>query len=435
VDISSSHQDPAPAAPPAPGPAARAQFALLHGLRDLSTAITDGVVAVIGLPLVLITLLGLVLRPLGVGVPVTVGVLRVVRSVTGWQRGRAGAVLGRPVESPYQPAPASVRARFRAWVREPATWRDLGWLAVNTPLGIAAAAISAGLWIGVLECLFAPLIEPIVPSGVVFDPLFFEITSQPLAWLALLAAPLVAVLAVVVPGLLLKLRAHLAAVLLGPTATATLRTRVGRLSASRDEAVDSSAAELRRIERDLHDGPQVRLVSLAMKLGIAEDVIKDDPDLARRMVMDARDSAGEVLGEIRGLVRGIHPPVLADRGLPGAAQALALASPIPVTLNVELPRRLPPAIESSGYFVLAEVLANAIRHSGATAIMVAIRHDGRALLITVSDDGRGGAEPGGGSGSGLRGIQRRLSAFDGLLLVTSPVGGPTVLHMEIPCES
>ncbi len=170
-----------------------------------------------------------------------------------------------------------------------------------------------------------------------------------------------------------------------------------------------------------------------MKLGIAEDLMAEDPELARRMVNDAKGSAGAVLGELRDLVRGIHPPVLADRGLPGAVEALAVNSAIPVTLDLRVPGRLPPAIESAGYFVFAEALTNAIKHSGATLVTATVTHDGSTLIVSVADDGRGGARV--GAGSGLRGIERRLSVFDGSLTVTSPIGGPTVVHMEVPCGS
>lgn len=170
-----------------------------------------------------------------------------------------------------------------------------------------------------------------------------------------------------------------------------------------------------------------------MKLGIAEDLMAEDPELARRMVSDAKGSAGAVLGELRDLVRGIHPPVLADRGLPGAIEALALNSAIPVSLDLRLPHRLSPAIESAGYFVFAEALSNAVKHSGATLVTVTVKLIGSVLVVSVADDGRGGATIGGGTG--LRGIEKRLSAFDGTLTVSRPFNGPTVVHMELPTHS
>ncbi|BCY13223.1 sensor histidine kinase [Actinoplanes sp. L3-i22] len=385
--------------------------------RDLLRAVGAGFAGLAGLPLAFGTVVSLPICP------VALAMIRLDRRVADWHRRRASEILGTPVPSPYSGPPRRDEA---------ATWRDLAWLVASFPLGIAGAAIAGGLWIGALECLFAPLIEPFAPPGV-FTPLIYEVDSQPVAWLTVLAAPIVGLAAVTVPGLVNRLRARLATALLAPTEAERLRIRVGRLAASREIVVDSSAAELRRIERDLHDGPQVRLVSLAMQLGIAEDLLDDDPALARKMVVDAKGSAGEVLGELRDLVRGIHPPVLADRGLPGAVEALALNSAIPVTLDLNVPGRLSPAIESAGYFVFAEALTNAIKHSGATLVTATITHDGSTLVVSVADNGRGGAEP--GAGGGLRGIERRLSAFDGRVTVSSPVGGPTVVHMEVPCVS
>ena len=300
--------------------------------RELAAAVVDGVAAPAGLLLLPLTAVCLLLSPVGVGVPATVRVIGVTRSLAQWHRRRAGSLLGRPVDSPYAPGPPG----FRSLLRETATWRDLGWLALNGPLGLGVAAISVGLGLAGLQCLFAPAIQPLLPPGVVFDPLLLDVTDQPRAWLMVLASPVVLLAAATVPGLLNRLRARVAAALLAPTAATALRDRVGRLAASRADAVDSSASELRRIERDLHDGAQARLVSLSMNLGIAEDVLDADPALARKMILDARENAGVVLGEIRDLVRGIHPPVLADRGLPGAVQALALASPVPVDLDLRL---------------------------------------------------------------------------------------------------
>ena len=177
----------------------------------------------------------------------------------------------------------------------------------------------------------------------------------------------------------------------------------------------------------------MRLVAMSMSLGMAEDVIDADPAGAKAMLAEARVSAGAALSELRDLVRGIHPPVLADRGLVGAVRALALSSSIPVDLDLRLDRRLAVSVESTVYFVVAEALTNAIRHSGAGRVLITMTDDGSTLRVTVRDEGRGGADP--SRGSGLRGIQRRLSTFDGRLRISSPPGGPTVLDMELPCES
>jgi signal transduction histidine kinase len=197
--------------------------------------------------------------------------------------------------------------------------------------------------------------------------------------------------------------------------------------------VDTQAAELRRIERDLHDGAQARLVALGMSLALAEERLSRDPDGARALLSEARTASSDALAELRDLVRGIHPPVLADRGLAGAVQALALAAPMPVTVLAEMEGRLPAPVESAAYFALAEALTNVVKHSAASHATVTVRRSGDLLELAVSDDGIGGADP--SRGTGLHGIARRLSAFDGTLAVESPPGGPTELAMVLPCAS
>jgi signal transduction histidine kinase len=229
----------------------------------------------------------------------------------------------------------------------------------------------------------------------------------------------------------MKARARVDEALLAPTESAALRVRVQELHESRAQAVDSQAAELRRIERDLHDGAQARLVALAMTLGMAEEVIARDPDAARTMIGEARSSTTEALAELRALVRGIHPPLLADRGLDGAVRALALAMSLPVQVELAIPHRLPAPVESAAYFCVAEVLTNVAKHSRAASARVVARYRDDLLVVEVVDTGMGGADE--RRGTGLRGIAKRLSAFDGSLAVLSPAGGPTVVHMEVPC--
>jgi signal transduction histidine kinase len=211
-----------------------------------------------------------------------------------------------------------------------------------------------------------------------------------------------------------------------------MAARVGQLTESRQDAVDSSAAELRRIERDLHDGAQARLVALGMNIGFAEQVLRDNPDLALTLLAEARASSGQALTELRALVRGIHPPVLAERGLDGAVRALALSLPLPVELHIDLPGRLSAPVESAVYFAIAEALTNVVKHSGANRAWVQLEYDHSNLIAIVGDNGAGGAHP--SLAGGLAGIERRLAAFDGMVAVTSPVGGPTQVTMELPCE-
>jgi signal transduction histidine kinase len=345
----------------------------------------------VSLVLAILTIVGVPLVAVWAGLPLLVLAIVGTRQVAKVYRRFAGGLLGIEMPSPYLQTRGSLTSRARRLLTDPATRRDALWVLVNGTIGLGLAIIA------VVEC--------------VLDLLFW--------WLP--------------PALSVRLLAHIAGWLLRPTESSMLAQRVEQLTESRAETVDSQAAELRRIERDLHDGAQARLVSLGMSLGMAEELLERDPDAARELLAEARSSSAVALGELRDLVRGIHPPVLADRGLGGAVEALALAAPIPVRVDAVLPSALPPPAESAAYFALAEALTNVIKHSGAKQALIEVRYAEGVLHLRVSDDGRGGADP--ARGSGLAGIRRRLSAFDGRLIVSSPTGGPTVLTMELPCAS
>jgi signal transduction histidine kinase len=210
-----------------------------------------------------------------------------------------------------------------------------------------------------------------------------------------------------------------------------LTRRVERLTQSRAVAVDTASADLRRLERDLHDGAQARLVALGMSLRAAERLIPTSPDAAVALVAEARATSVKALTELRELVRGVLPPVLADRGLADAVRALALDSPLHVETDIDLPGRLPAPVETACYFAVAELLTNAVKHSGARDARISMSHSDRLLRIEVTDFGLGGADP--AKGSGLAGVERRLATFDGILAVSSPAGGPTIVVMEVPC--
>ncbi len=207
--------------------------------------------------------------------------------------------------------------------------------------------------------------------------------------------------------------------------------RVRRLSVARVAAVDTAAAELRRVERDLHDGAQARLIALGISLRATERLIRTDPDAAVALVAEARDNSARALAELRALVSGIHPPVLAERGLGDALRALALDSQLPAATDIDLPRGLPAPVQAAAYFAVAEALANAAKHASARHVHIRAAHSGGALRIEVTDDGAGGADP--ARGTGLRGIETRLGTFDGVLAVSSPPGGPTIVVIEVPC--
>jgi signal transduction histidine kinase len=212
-----------------------------------------------------------------------------------------------------------------------------------------------------------------------------------------------------------------------------LTERVQTLTQTRSNAVDTAAAELRRIERDLHDGAQARLVALGMSLRAAERLFTSNPAAALALVAEARESSSLALTELRDLVRGIYPPVLADRGLGDAIKALALDTPLPVTFDVDLPGPVELPVASAVYFSVAEALANVVKHAEARSVHIGLSHRGGMLRAEVTDNGAGGADAAGGTG--LAGVERRLATFDGILAVSSPPGGPTIVVIEVPCAS
>jgi signal transduction histidine kinase len=211
-----------------------------------------------------------------------------------------------------------------------------------------------------------------------------------------------------------------------------LSRRVQTLETTRLGAVEEQDAELRRIERDLHDGAQARLVALGLSLGMAEQKFRSDPEEAEKLVAEARAGVAEALSELRDLARGIHPPVLSDRGLGAALDTLADRSPLPTAVSVELDRRPPARVETAAYFVAAEALANAAKHSGAKHVEISIGERDGTLAVAITDDGLGGADA---AGNGLLGLRRRVEALDGTLTVESPAGGPTTIRAELPCAS
>jgi len=221
--------------------------------------------------------------------------------------------------------------------------------------------------------------------------------------------------------------------LLGPSRSVELERRVERLSESRAGVVDAADAERRRIERDLHDGAQQRLVSLAMNLGMARENLTELPAPARKVIAEAHDEAKEALAELRALVRGLHPAVLDDRGLDAALSGIGARAPLPVKLIVDMPERASPTIEAVAYFVASECLANIARHAAATQAEIDVRRTGGLLRIRITDDGVGGADP--ARGTGLASLARRAGSVDGSMQIESPAGGPTVVTVELPCGS
>ncbi len=212
---------------------------------------------------------------------------------------------------------------------------------------------------------------------------------------------------------------------------AALTQRVDRLSRTRADATNTAVAELRRIERDLHDGAQARLVAVGMSLRAAEQLMASNPEAALALVAEARETSSRALADLRDLVRGIYPPVLADRGLGDAVRTLALDTPMTTETDITLPGEPPMPIAAAVYFGIAEALTNAVRHSGADTVQIGIGYAGGLLRAAVTDDGAGGADM--SQGTGLAGVERRLATFDGVLAVSSPPGGPTIIVIEVPC--
>ncbi|MFJ3940359.1 sensor domain-containing protein [Streptomyces parvus] len=396
--------------------------------QGLGAAVLLCLLALCGFLLALLQLVALVLSvPLGL-VPVFAWAVDPGRRLTGLWRGLLREWAGADIPAPYRPRPDPPAQRAdghyaygrqlhsnpilprwltarRRLLGDPATWRDLLWLLLNP-------FVCAVLLLG--------------PAAVVALVVRWGAGGPGLA----LAVP-PAVLAVWVTPYALRGLAAWSALLLAPTRKSQLALRVEQLTATRAEASGVQAAELRRIERDLHDGAQTRLVAIGMTLRAIERRLDGQSAELLEMVAEARENSAAALADLRALVRGVHPPVLAERGLADAVRALALAHPLAVDVSVDLPGRPAPPVAACAYFSVSEALSNAAKHSGAERIRVVLRHAAGALWITVTDDGRGGADP--TLGSGLRGIQRRLATFDGLLDVASPPGGPTTLTMELPC--
>jgi signal transduction histidine kinase len=405
-----------------PGRFASTGYAVAH-LLSWAVALALFVVIAVAIPLTVITV-GIVL--LVIAVPLT-------GAFAGLNRNLAAAVLGEPVEGHYLPT-RGLRPlmRLMAWARDPQRWRDLLWLLVRCTVGFTLCLFVLTAFLSVIFYAIYPFLFWVTPRGV-FDQDFgvYQIDTQAKSFLEWIFALVAFVIWWYAGPPLIRVNALMDAALLAGGRTQRLQRRVQDLSESRAHSVDFSAAELRRIERDLHDGAQARMVALGMSLGMADELMDRDPAAARRLLAEARTTSSAALGDLRAVVRGIHPPVLADRGLSGAVQALAMDMSIPVLVTVEMVGRPPAPIESAMYFVVAECLANIVKHSGATRAWVTLSHRDGVLHTEVGDDGRGGARP--EAGTGILGVMRRLSAFDGAISVSSPLGGPTLIVMEVPC--
>ncbi|GAA5185258.1 sensor domain-containing protein [Rugosimonospora acidiphila] len=387
--------------------------------------------------------LAMALMSVGIGLLLVPPAIIVLRRVADQRRRLAHAWQGIEVPSPYRPEPAEHRggaaARVRhclSVLRDPATWRDLLWSITDPVIGAALALLPIALILeGIYGFVITALWGPLTQAGLRDWYLFVHVTpaNAGTAWATSAIGAALVVAGLGCAPALLRVNGRWARLLLAPTAAATMARRVQHLTETRADAVDTNAAELRRIERDLHDGAQSRLVVMGMNLNAAARLLERDPETARNLLLEARDSSAKALTEIRDLVRGIHPPVLADRGLVDAVRALALDSALPVEVRADPVGRLEAPLEAAAYFAIAEVLTNAAKHSRAERVRIEIHHGDGVLRMAVTDDGIGGASI--SAGTGLRGIERRLATFDGIIAVSSPHGGPTVVTMELPCAS
>ena len=373
---------------------ATVQLALAVGLTAFSYAFitvllitATGTVAVVGIWLVPETVL-------------------LIRRIAGAKRNMAADWTAREIPEAYQPITGPLRARLRTAVRDPGSYVDLRWMVANyvygalgflaLPLWLAGLPVD-GVWCGLLRR--KPLVLPLISRLADLDA----------AW---------------------------STALLKPSPKALLTKRVEQLTQTRAGAIAAHSAELRRIERDLHDGAQARLVSLSMRIGLAKRAYESDPQTGRRLLDEAQQHAEEALAELRHVVRGIHPPILTDRGLAGAVRALAASSGLHVTVqadDLDAGPRAPVAVESAAYFVVAEALTNVAKHSGAPRATVALTRTRTGVRVVVRDEGKGGVADSGGDGTGLPGMRRRVAALDGTFTVSSPVGGPTMIETELPC--
>ncbi|MFI5618571.1 sensor histidine kinase [Streptomyces sp. NPDC051567] len=389
-----------------------------------------GLVVLVSLAVLIV--FGVLLSVVGVGLVVLTAITVFGLPVADVERRRLRLVEPVPLPDPHSSlAGAGARTWLRTRLRERATWRDLGYAVI---LAVFFTGANAGLVV-LLGMSLMLLATPVVvwalaPETVMIIP--GQAISGPVAALPFCAVGLLGlVLSAYGAGLLATVQVKTALFLLSPRDEPS-RSRVIELTRSRIRLADAFEAERRRIERDLHDGAQQQLVALTMTLGLAELEMGEGDSPAGELVSRARREARQALDELRRLVRGIYPQVLTDHGLAAAVAEVALGHPVPVTVDIDLPHRLPGMVETTAYFTVTEALTNAAKHSGASQVAIVGEYRNDRFILLITDDGHGGADPAGGTG--LSGLADRMAILKGRLVVSSPKGGPTQLRVEVPCS-
>jgi signal transduction histidine kinase len=419
--------------------AARSLVFINRLLRDIFDPLTYGRIGylLVALPLGIIEFTFLVTAiSVGVGTAITlVGIPILIGTIYAWrwlaqlERRLIGAFTGVRIPSPYRPDPTGAGWSRKVYARlaDPATWKDLVFLLLQLPLGIVAFAAAAVVLGCAASWLAAPAYYWAVPDGV--DVGLFQVDTLPGALALMPLGALLAFVGIPALGLLGRYYGELGALLLGSNADPELTAQVSELEGARSRIIAAADAERRRIERDLHDGAQQRLVALSLTLRMAESRAQKDPE-AQELIRSAGEEAGLALKELRDLARGIHPAILTNRGLAAALDDLAGRATVPVEV-IESPReRLPDQVEAAAYFVVSECLANVGKHAQASSATVSVRAQDGQLLVEVRDDGTGGADV--ENGHGIQGLEDRVGALGGTLAVESPPGAGTRVLATIP---
>ena len=367
------------------------------------------------------------------GIPVLTATIWLVHGLAAMERGRAAALLdvelpGRPVRA--VPEGGWVRRTF-VRARSVEFWKEAGYCLLLLPLSTVSFALVVSFWSAAAAGIFLPLYVDSLPGDEAVSWLDWSTTTE--VWAGVGAGVVMLLLARLLSAVFTLAQVRLAHALLSPSEADALRLQVTRLTETRARVVDAADAERRRIERDLHDGAQQQLVALAMNLGRAKAKFEDDPEGARELVDQAHQDAKDSITELRNVIRGVHPAVLTDRGLDAALSSVAARSPVPVRLDVDVPERPSRTAEAVAYFVVSEALTNIARHAQAKHVDVHVEREGDRLLLSIADDGLGGATE--RPGSGLAGLRDRVQAVDGTFHLTSPPGGGTTMTVEVPCAS